>query len=170
VIVFIQNFYFSPTMPSGGDAFNNLSATGIATIGSLNVTADAMINGNLTVVGNTYLGQVTITGHIVTGGNTPTISALIASGVSSTVSISGNDTTGIITINTGSSTSAGELADITFNKVFSGTPNILIMAKNSKSASLGIYQDQATNKDFTFGASNAPMENTTYTFKYLVIQ
>ncbi len=71
--VFIQNFYYSPSMPSSGDSFNNLSASGIATIGNLNVTANACFNGSLTVASNTYLGQVTITGHIITGGNTPTL-------------------------------------------------------------------------------------------------
>ena len=170
VTLFIQNFYYSPSMPSGGDSFNNLSASGIATIGSLNVTANATINGSLTVAGNTYLGQVTITGHIITGGNTPTIKALISAGIGSTVSISGNDTTGVITINTGTSTTSGELADITFDKVFAGIPNVLIMAKNSQSASLGVYQDQATTNDFTFGVTNSPNQNTTYTFKYLVVQ
>ena len=170
VTVFIQNFYYSPSVPSGGDSFNNLSASGIATIGSLNVTANAIINGSLTVAGNTYLGQVTITGHIITGGNSPTIKALTSAGDGSIVSITGNDTTGVITIKTGTSTTSGELADITFDKVFSGIPNVLIVAKNSQSASLGVYQDQTTTNDFTFGVTNSPNQNTTYTFKYLVVQ
>lgn len=87
-----------------------------------------------------------------------------------TVSVSGNDTAGTITINTGgSATNAGELVNLTFRTAFSGTPKVQITPITGEASSLNYYATRSAGF-FTIRTSSAPTPNAIYVFDYLVTQ
>ena len=128
VLVFVNPFYYSgPTatdsIQNGGDAtLSSLNVTGTADFADLNVSGTATINnltvttlsastaniGTLTVTGSAHFADdITIDGHIITAGGQPTAQAQTAIGTGASVAVDGTDTTGTITITTGSAPTAG---------------------------------------------------------------
>jgi len=126
------------------------------------------INGALTVTGN-----ITIDGHIVTGGNTPAIVAGAAACTTPSVSVSGDDTSGTITVTTGTGCSAGGmLGTITFANPFAATPRISLTPGSAVAAGLNAYFDNSslTDSSFSIGTSVTPADSTTYVWDYQVLQ
>ena len=64
--------------------------------------------------------------HIDAAGPTPNVSGGSAIGSGGTVTLSGTDTAGTITINVGSGAGSGVLAKVTFRNAFDGTPHVVI--------------------------------------------
>jgi hypothetical protein len=176
---------------SGSTTLNNLTVTGQTHLAFLGVTGDATIGGdlavggNLTVTGMTNVQDITINGHIITSGSTPTVQSMPAAGTNATVSVDGNDTSGTITLNSGTSTTtgtgtgatttgsdptAGDMATIKFSKAFGKTPRIILTPNDGKSAPLLIYPDNSSSTSFSFALSNLPAASTTYTFNYIIVQ
>ena len=83
--------------------------------------------------------------------------------------MSGNDTTGTITINTGGSPPAGTLASVTFANGFNASPKVQITPVGSSAASLDYYVERDAS-GFRVGVSSPPNGSTTYIFDYFVAE
>jgi hypothetical protein len=153
---------------NGGTINGSLNVTGAVTLGGgLSVTGDVSITGNLTVI-DLIAENITINGHVITGGSVPAVTSGTATGTGATATIEGNDTSGKITVVAGTSTTAGELAKVNFNKPFSAKPRIVIAPANSDAAGLNaFYDDSATTTDsFAVWAKNNLEAGKTYIFTY----
>jgi hypothetical protein len=184
-------------LTGGGTVNGNLAINGNASItGSLNVTGpttlnDVSVNGTLNVTGNaTFTGNltvqnisvanITINGHVITAGNAPTVAVGAAAGVADplnniaapNVTITGNDTSGTITVVAGANTTADELAKVTFNTAFGAKPKVVFTAANRDSTKLGAYYDESTTSTtgFSILTDNAPQAGKVYTFTYFIVQ
>ena len=190
-MVFVQNgFYPGPSMTSyiqnGGNAsLSNLDVTGTANFGDINMSGVANLNelkvvtatvsGNLEVKGLLKVADIEVNGHIITKGDTPGIAAETNAGKDAVCSVSGNDTSGKITITTGSANWAnGAQCTITFKKPYSSTPNPVISTGSTLGATTDVsnikpYVDADTNamKIMFNAADNAPH---TYVFNYFNVQ
>jgi hypothetical protein len=153
--------------------------------GNLSVAGSAQINGNLKVQGTTQLASLKVTGltevadlkvdRIISKGNVPTaVLGVTTTGQGSTYVIEGNDTAGTITFTTGSSTilnplASGEQVSITFDKPFTTVPRIAITAVNGEALDMPVFAEK-TVTGFKLITNQAPLENTTYQYDYIVIQ
>lgn len=160
---------------------NNLAILGSLSIQqSLTVQAGADITGDVAVGGTLsagaissdniqFTGDAVFTRHIDTGGGLPAISSGTAVGGGGTVSISGNDIAGTITINTGGGPPAGIFANVSFVNAYNSTPNVQITPIGSSTAALSYYATRTTN-GFSIGTINAPSASTTYIFDYFITE
>ena len=156
------------------DSINSPTALMIQnSTGSSLFTADTAdmtitIGGSLTVS-----GSITVDGHVVTGGSTPGIAAGAAACTSPTVSISGDDTSGNITVTTGTGcTSGGILATVTFANAFGTPPHITLTPDSSSAQTLGDYVNGSTlsTSAFSIGSNSTPSNSTAYEWNYWVAQ
>jgi hypothetical protein len=124
-----------------------------------------------------------VAGHFITSGNAPTISMLTAAGTNAKATITGNDTSGTITITTGDpakaatqntpavvAPTAGDLTQVHFAKAFASMPRAITAPGDKDSAILQVYPDQMGTADFSLGIIGTPQPNTTYTFEYFITQ
>lgn len=112
-------------------------------------------------------GNLVVTNHIVAGGPVPNIAKGNAVGSGGTASLSGSDTTGSITINTGSGTGAGCLATVTFARKFTGVPHVNVTPVGSGAADLNYYINRSTG-DFSVCTTNPAPVGQTFGFDYIV--
>jgi hypothetical protein len=117
---------------------NSLSVAGDATVqGRFNIQSGLTVNGPVAFSGTLSVGtfvvesllvsqNLSINRHINASGPTPGIVGGGANGAGGTVTISGSDTAGTITINVGSGAVAGVLATVNFANTFVGTPHVVI--------------------------------------------
>ncbi len=127
----------------------------------------------VTVTALTVSADLTVDGHVITGGSTPGIAAGTAACTSPTVSVAGDDTSGTITITTGSGCSAsGKLATITFATAFGAAPHVTLTAGGSNAAALNAYVDDSTVSptSFDLGTGTTPSNTSTYEWNYWVAQ
>lgn len=149
-------------------AFQIQNSSGTALLTADTNGMQVTVDGAVTVSGN-----ITVDGHIVTGGSTPTIAAGAAACTSPTVSISGDDTSGTITVTTGTGCSGGgDLATVTFANPYGATPNVTLTPDDSGTAGLNSYNDYsaASANGFAIGSSNIPSPSTTYRWSYWVAE
>lgn len=139
----------------------SLTVGGLITAGSLNV-------GSITISSINISGNLSFNGHFVPGGSTPSVRTSTAAG-GGNVNIEGNDTSGTITIRTGSNPTAGELAVVTFRSAYSTTPRLQLTPLNNGSSSINYYGTKSSSF-FTINSSNTPAANTTYIFDYFITQ
>jgi cytoskeletal protein CcmA (bactofilin family) len=175
---------------SGSSAFDEVS------INTLSIAGDATVQGQLSVQeGLTVSGPVTFSGtfsaaafaieslqvnqnlqinrHIDAGGPTPGITGGGANGSGGTVSISGTDTAGTVTVNIGSGAAAGVLATISFANGFGGTPHVVItpVAAQGSPVVTGtqkFYLSSRTTTSFSIATSGA-LPAGSISFDYIVI-
>lgn len=159
---------------------NSLSIAGNTTVqGQLNVQQGLTVNGSVSFSGSISAasinidtlklnGDIQLNRHIDAGGKTPGVSAGAAVGSGGTVSISGSDTAGTVTINVGSGAPAGVLANITFGDKFGGTPHVVITAIGSGAAGLDYYLSSRTSNGFSIATTNASASGS-FSFDYIVI-
>lgn len=140
----------------------NLNVTGAASFGSLSVSS-------LSITSLSVKNDFSISKHIVTNGGVPGRTAGTAIGGGGTVSVSGSDTAGSITINTGSAPPAGLFVTISFNQKFAATPHVVITPVGSAAAGLQYYINRDAN-GFSVGTANAPPATATFGFDYIVIE
>ena len=129
-------------------ASKDLAIAGDAAIqGTATISKSLQVNGNGTFSGPLSAPQVTtpslqlngdlvLTHHISIGGATPSRSNGPALGSGGSVSISGSDTGGSITINTGGSPPAGCFVTITFTAHYNSTPHVLVSPVGSAAGGL----------------------------------
>ena len=165
---------------------NLLTTKTLNVIGSATIGGDLTINGGLSVEGMTTVSDITINGHIITSGKTPTVSILPSAGTNATVTITGNDTSGTITITTGSTITTtnsngqtiisgnnpgiGGLVSLIYDKSYTLLPHVIITPNDAVSAGMEVYPASQNDKGFTVGVDKQPLPNTVYTFEYFVVQ
>lgn len=184
-----QNAVSAPTgNPSGNFYAWGARRNGVATTAGLNlwtesgaqyIFADRMgvntLNPSemLEVIGNVKAS------HLVGNSSTPTISAGTGSGTSPSVSVTGTDMGGYISITTGTSpTLNATVSTITFNTAYSSTPRVVqITPANNNAAILTggntVYVDQVGITTTTFAltaGTTALTAGTSYKWYYSVIQ
>ena len=146
---------------------------------SLTVTDDVVIAGNLSVQ-NITVANITVNGKIITAGNAPQVVTGTAAGAEDIlnnvaapmVQITGNDTSGTITVVAGANTTADELAKVTFNVPFTNKPRVVFSPANRDSARVGAYYDESstTNTSFSIMVDEPPVAGKTYTFTYFIVE
>jgi hypothetical protein len=141
----------------------NLSVNGQITALSLSV-------GSLSISSINLSNDLTFGGHIIPSGTNTPSSRISSAAAGGTVSVSGNDTSGTVTINTGGGALiAGEMAIITFAKAYGTTPKVQLTPITSTASNLRYYATRSATF-FTIDTSSAPANGTTYVFDYFVTQ
>jgi hypothetical protein len=114
-----------------------------------------------------------VSGHIITSGTTPGIAAGAAACTTPTATISGNDTSGVISVTTGTGcASSGVLATVTFASVFGAAPHVLLTPAGASALALGVYVNSTTTtaSSFTIDTASTPTNSTVYKWNYIVLQ
>ncbi len=158
---------------------NNLAIFGDARLqgtlnveSGLNVKGDAAITGSLSaskIVADSieFSGDLYTTRHINTGGPAPGVSTGVSAGAGGTTSISGTDTSGTVTINTGGNPSTGTLANVAFAASYGATPRVIVTPIGPSSASLQYYVTRSSS-GFSIGIISSAASSSTYVFDYWV--
>ena len=191
VMVFVRGQHWSgPTMSGliqNGDSatLTNLSLTGNLDItGNLNVSGatnldtltvtNSITTQTLVVNGSaSFNGSLSVNGHILSANTSGTTTATPgpAACTAPTVTLSGNDTSGTITITTGSGcTNTGTLATVTFAHGYGGVPRVLLTQAETNAAKLRFYNGSSTSSTFTIDTNTIPTSSTTYKYSYFIIQ
>lgn len=180
----------------GNLSLSNLSVSGTGTFGGLSVSGTSTFTGNTAVqgalsvqkgltvsgtasFGGLSVGQLSVTTlqltgdlsvnrHIATSGGNPSRSPGTALGGGGTVSVSGSDTAGTVTINTGNNPPAGIFATVTFTQHFSSTPHVIITPVGSAAAGIDYYVNRDTS-GFSIGTATAPPAGSSFAFDYFVV-
>lgn len=128
-----------------------------------------------------YNGNIAVSRPFTTAnftGLSTTISAGTGAGTSPTVSVTGNDIAGYVTIATGSSpTASGDIVTITFSKQLMTTPKSIILTQANDNAAVELtkfYVDQASESTTSWKIKNSSVGaltgSTTYIFHYSISQ
>ncbi|HIA91981.1 TPA: hypothetical protein EYO12_02585 [Candidatus Saccharibacteria bacterium] len=166
-----------PTQAGGDDLQvdgDALFSGNIATQGSLTVNGTLTVNSSITATSITATtinstGDATFSRHIVSNATLVVVSTGSAAGSGGTTSASGNDIAGTVTINTGSATTAGVLANIGFQQAYGSTPSVVITPVTS-AAALTEYFVTRTTTGFTIQTNIAPPIGSTLQFDYHIIE
>ena len=182
----------------GTIALTSLSVSGTSALGQVSVSKDIAIAGNAGVQGTLSVakslqvngggtfsgalsapqittsslqvaGDLVLTHHIVAGGSTPgKVDGALALGGGGTASVSGSDTSGTLTFNTGSGPIAGCFITVIFSQAYNATPHVLVTPIGFATSSLTYYVNRNT-ASFSVCSANNPSAGTQYQFDYLVI-
>lgn len=156
----------------------NLTVAGLTqlqgplTVGQLlTVNNNMNVSGNLAVGGTLSMGSfqtntITIGGHIITNGSAPGVSRGSALGATDTISISGNDTSGTVAVNIGTSNANGILANVSFVNQYGNIPHVVVTAVGRISGS--VYVNRSSG-GFSIGV-NGSLPPGGYAFDYIVMQ
>lgn len=140
---------------------------------SLSVNGGGTFNGALSapqITANSLQlnGELTLTHHITAGGPTPSRTNGSALGSGGTASLSGSDTSGTITINTGSGAVAGCFITVTFTSKYNATPHVLLTPVGASGGNVAYYVNRSPS-NFSVCASVNPPSNTSFGFDYFVL-
>jgi cytoskeletal protein CcmA (bactofilin family) len=193
-----QNLEIAGNLQIGGTlALSNLTVSGTSQFGQATVNQNLAVAGNTAIQGATTIakslqvngsgtfsgplsapqittsslqlnGDLVLTHHISVGGSTPTRSGGTALGSGGSVSISGSDTAGSISVNTGSSPAAGCFVTITFTTKYNATPHVLVTPIGSAAGGLSYYVDRSTT-NFSICDSTTPPTGNSFGFDYFVL-
>lgn len=150
--------------------------------GTVTMSQLLTVNNNVNIVGSLAVGgtlsvrnfqassltsdtTLTIGGHVITRGNAPSVSAGPGVGSNGTASISGNDTSGTIAVNTGVGASGGLIASVTFTRVYAQTPHVVVTPVGNY---VNVYINRTAN-GFSISSSGA-LAPAGYAFDYVVMQ
>ena len=156
------------------DVNGNLSVAGTATLqNGLTVSgpvsfANSVSTGSLKVSSLQLTGDLQVSRHVTVGGGIPSKSNGSALGGGGTVSVSGGDTAGTITIHTGGGAPAGCFGTFNFARPFNSTPHVVVSPGSSAGAALRYYTIRSSTS-FSLCTTTAPVAGTTYTFDYIAI-
>lgn len=170
---------------AGTSSFDQIQANQLSVSGDSSIQGALNIQKNLTVAGGGSFGgpvsipqltvqslqltnDLTITRHIDAGGPTPSLARGSALGGGGTASVSGTDTAGTISINTGSGTGAGCFATITFANKFNGTPHVVITPVGSAAGGLNWYINR-TSSGFSVCTTNPAPAGQNFAFDFVAI-
>jgi cytoskeletal protein CcmA (bactofilin family) len=170
---------------SGDSSFDRLNANQMSVAGDTSVQGSMNVQGSLTVAGGASFGgpvsvpqltvqslvlagDLAITRHIDAGGGTPGISNGTALGGGGTASVSGTDTAGTVTINTGGGPGVGCFATISFTQQFSQVPHVVITPVGSAAAGINYYINRTIN-NFQICTTNSAPGGANFSFDYVAI-
>ena len=174
-----------PSLTIGGSAtLGQAQVNGtLAVVGTTTLQGFVNLQKNLTVAGSGSFGSLStsqlntsslqLTGdlnlahHLVTTGSAPAKSNGSSLGSGGTANLSGSDTAGTITINTGGSPVAGCFVTVNFAQKFADTPHVVISPSNSNAGAIDYYTNRSAASFSVCDAGN-PASGTTYTFDYFV--
>jgi hypothetical protein len=159
---------------TGTSHFIIKTSPGTAATSVVNTAVTQMdIGPNSVVISN----NLSISKPITTTGSTPSNAAGTGAGTSPTISVTGNDVAGYVTIATGTSpTAGGDIVTITFSSAITNTPKAIIISAGNDNAAIETakyYVDIATLGTTSFVIKNtasALTASTTYKIFYQVIQ
>jgi hypothetical protein len=135
--------------------------------GTTNVLKVDTSTSTLTVVNAVATGNLTVNGHIITGGSVPSKAEGAGIGTGGTCSVSGTDSAGTITINTGSGAWAtGDQCVITFSSAYSPTAPRSVIAATSNNYNAVQPYVTSTTTTMTINFAVAAGAAGTYTFNY----
>ena len=183
------------TLQAGATQIESLNVNGDATITTLNLRKDLQVagaarvqgqltvnqlttvNNNMNVAGNLAVGgslsvrnfqvsTLTVAGHLLSSGSQPSISSGGGVGSNGTVSLSGNDTSGTVAVNTGVGAGNGLLATVTFVTKYESTPHVIVTPIGRSVP--GMYINR-TSAGFTISVDGA-LGTGGYAFDYVVVQ
>lgn len=141
----------------------DISTPGVLSVASFNTTA----NSNL---GDSQSDLTTIFGKRTTAGNAPGVAIGAAAGTGASVgAITGNDISGRVVLNTGTSPGTGTLCTVTFNTPYAAAAKNI--GANQASATGGVvdlYTTSITASSFVIGCSDAPAASSTITVGWSV--
>ena len=158
----------------------NISVGGDASIqGSVTISKSMQVNGGGTFNGPLAApqittsvfqlnGDLTLTHHIIAGGPSPARSNGPALGSGGTASVSGSDTSGTLSVNTGNGTGAGCFATITFTQKYTGTPHVSITPVGPDAGGLDYYVTR-TSGSFSVCDATKPPDGASFGFDYFVV-
>lgn len=191
-----SNLQIAGTLQVGSNvAINGVRVTGSSTFDDVQITKSISVTGNSSVQGQlsvqqglnvngsgTFLGAISapsitagslqlsgdlkLTHHIAAGGGTPSRSNGSALGGGGTVSVSGSDTAGSITINTGTSPGPGCFVTINFTAAFNSTPHIIVTPVGPSAAGLAYYINRSTT-NFSLCTNSSPPGGASFGFDYI---
>ena len=170
---------------SGTSAFDQITGNALAIAGDASVQGQLNVQDGLSVSGGATFGGIlsapqinigslqisndlTFGRHLDAGGSTPGRSNGTAVGSGGTTSVSGTDTAGTLTVNTGGSPVAGCFATITFTQSFAGTPHIVITPVGSAAAGLNYYITRNTSQ-FSVCTTNSAPSGSSFSFDWIAI-
>ncbi len=175
---------------SGTSQFDEVQLNSLSIGGDANVQGILTVQQGLTVNGQASFGgpisapalnvdslningDISFNRHIDAGGGTPSVSGGSAIGSGGTVTISGTDTAGTITINVGSGAGGGNLAFVNFTSAFNGNPHVVItpvasLGSGPVTGSQKFYLSSRTNTGFTIAVS-AGLAPGSVSFDYIAI-
>lgn len=170
---------------AGSSTFDQLQANKAAITGDIAIQGQLSVQKNITTSGGATFGgpisapQITIQSlqingdltfsrHIDAGGGSPGKSDGGALGSGGTSSVSGTDTAGTATINTGGSPGSGCFLTITFANKFNTAPHVVITPVGSAAAGLNYYINRS-NSSFSICTTNPPPAGQSFSFDYIVI-
>jgi cytoskeletal protein CcmA (bactofilin family) len=163
-----------PVTAQGG-----INVSGVANFGDPVSASQISITNGLTISND---GKLVIPGHIYFGGPTPHLNnqyCFSQSGSQQTVtgpfglgggssSISGSDTSGTVTFNSGSTPQAGCLTTVVFNTQYLyGIPHVMIGPIDVGAANTE-YDVATTQTGFSIWVNNAPPANQKFAFSYFI--
>lgn len=170
---------------SGTSALDQIQGNSLNISGDTNLQGQLAVQRGLTVSGGASFGgpisapQITvqsfqiagdlqISRHIDAGGGTPGKSDGGALGSGGTSSVSGTDTAGTITINTGGGPGPGCFLTVNFAQPFNETPHVVVTPVGAGGAGLNYYINRTTN-GFSLCTTNAAPGGTSFSFDYIAI-
>lgn len=169
---------------SGTGSFNQLQAETLAVSANATVQGSLTVRRGLSVTGNSTFdgvsagristdalqlnGELKLTRHVTAGGAVPSSTRGNALGSGGTASVSGSDTSGSITINTGSGPSSGCFVTVKFAARFEGTPHVIVTPIGSAAADLSYYVNRSST-EFSVCATNAASGGQTFGFDYIIL-
>lgn len=152
------------TAVQGSTTLRDLSVSGTSTFSGA-MTASQLTVTTLILSGNATLQ---VPNHIAFTGPTPgrTMNSGVV-GAGGTVSISGSDTAGTISINTGSGPTAGCFTRINFAQAFTRPPHVIVSPVGAAAGQTQYYVNRNTT-GFDLCTNNAAPANQVFAFDYFV--
>lgn len=158
---------------------NDATLQGVLTIqGGLSVNGQTTFGApisapSITIEALQLTGDLQLSRHIDAGGPTPAVSSGSGVGAGGTVTVSGTDTAGTVTINVGSGAVAGTLASVSFASVFGSSPHVVItpvatLGSAVISGTQQFYLSSRTSSGFTIATTGA-LATGSISFDYIVI-
>lgn len=197
-VIVKQNLQVAGNLQVGGTAaFNNISAAGTGQFSQATINNNLTVGGNSSVQGSATIakslqvsgggtfggalsapqittanlqlsGDLVLAHHITTSGPVPSRAGGPALGGGGSASVSGTDTAGSVSINTGSSPPAGCFVTISFGTHYDTTPHILVTPIGSSAGGLAYYVSRSTT-NFSICDATAPPAGSSFGFDYFVI-
>lgn len=170
---------------TGASRFSELQADSLAIGANASVQGALAVKNGLTVAGTSIFngpisapqistnalqlnGDLILNNHIVAGGPIPGSSRGGALGSGGTASVSGSDTSGSITINTGGSPAAGCFITVAFVKKFNSIPHVVVSPIGSAAGGIDYYVNRSSTEFSVCTSSPAPAGQT-FGFDYIVL-
>jgi hypothetical protein len=177
VLVLVNLSYYSPNDASlvaaqTNDLQGQLAGLGVQINHGTLAAQDVVVAGSitakdLTVTGTTTVAQLVIGGHIITAGDAPTIAAGAAACENPQIAVTGNDTSGMITITTGlACKAAGVLANVAFTKPYEAAPRVLLTPVGDAAAGLEYNVGSTGLTGFTLSTNTIPASGASYIYFY----